>query len=79
MITRRSFFSGLAATLAAPAIVHAGNLMPISSRNLFGPRGAYSYLAYNDIVRQAFVPRLFVQLYVASPVAFEIAALEQTR
>lgn len=32
ILTRRSFFSGLAATLAAPAIVHAGNLMPVKAR-----------------------------------------------
>ena len=29
MIERRSFLKGVAAALAAPAIVHAGNLMPI--------------------------------------------------
>lgn len=29
MIHRRSFVTGLASALAAPAIVHAGNLMPI--------------------------------------------------
>ncbi len=29
MIQRRSFLLGLASSLTAPAIVHAGNLMPI--------------------------------------------------
>jgi hypothetical protein len=29
MLSRRNILTGLAVTLAAPAIVHAGNLMPI--------------------------------------------------
>jgi hypothetical protein len=32
MIARRSFLAGLGSMLAAPAIVHAGNLMPISAK-----------------------------------------------
>lgn len=31
MIPRRSFLTGLASLLAAPAIVHAGNLMPVKA------------------------------------------------
>lgn len=31
MLHRRGFMTGLVSTLAAPAIVHAGNLMPIKS------------------------------------------------
>lgn len=31
MIVRRSFLKGFAAFMAAPAIVHVGNLMPIKS------------------------------------------------
>lgn len=31
MIHRRSFITGLVSALAAPAIVHAGNLMPIKT------------------------------------------------
>lgn len=32
--TRRSFLIGIGSVLAAPAIVHAGNIMPVSSRHL---------------------------------------------
>lgn len=35
--TRRGFLTGLGALLAAPAVVHAGNLMPISAKNLLAP------------------------------------------
>lgn len=31
MIARRSFLTGLASLIAAPAIVHAGNLMPVKA------------------------------------------------
>lgn len=34
MIHRRAFISGLVSALAAPAIVHAGNLMPIRGTKL---------------------------------------------
>ena len=34
ILGRRSFLAGLGAMLAAPAIVHAGNLMPISAAHL---------------------------------------------
>ncbi len=33
MIARRGFLAGLGALLAAPTIVHAGNLMPISAKH----------------------------------------------
>lgn len=32
ILGRRAFLSGLGALLAAPAIVHAGNLMPVSAK-----------------------------------------------
>jgi hypothetical protein len=32
LMSRRGIIGGLASMLAAPAIVHAGNLMPINSR-----------------------------------------------
>lgn len=31
MIARRSFLTGLVSLIAAPAIVHAGNLMPVKA------------------------------------------------
>lgn len=31
MIARRSFLTGLASLIATPAIVHAGNLMPVKA------------------------------------------------
>ena len=34
MIARRSFLAGLGSLLAAPAIVHAGNLMPVKASPL---------------------------------------------
>lgn len=37
MISRRGLLLGLASALAAPAIVHAGNLMPVKSVPIFDP------------------------------------------
>lgn len=38
LLGRRSFLTGLGAVaLAAPAIVHAGNLMPVSTRHIIAP------------------------------------------
>jgi hypothetical protein len=54
MIQRRSFLTGLASMLAAPAIVHAGNLMPVKSYELWldtlwqvgiNSRGSYRWVA----------------------------------
>lgn len=74
--SRRSFLTGLGAVLvAAPAIVRAGSLMPVKAMELeldFDwrmPPGTYmaspSDLA--AVVRRAFVPRLFVQVYKSDP------------
>ncbi len=45
MIARRSFLIGLGAVLAAPAIVHAGNLMPIK-RIIPPPHPLYDHPSY---------------------------------
>lgn len=43
MIARRSFLAGLGAMLATPAIVHAGNLMPVRSIERFTRSGAVTF------------------------------------
>lgn len=69
--SRRSFLRGLGATLiAAPAVVRAASLMPI--RGIVQPislegvpltfDGGFPMLT--EITRKAFVPRLFVQLWM---------------
>jgi hypothetical protein len=50
MIARRSFITGLIGLVAAPAIIQASSLMPISSR-FIPPRG--SLLTLNEITRNA--------------------------
>lgn len=64
MITsRRSFLTGLGAVLiTAPAIVRAGSLMPVK---VMPQMSLYEELTV--VTRQAFIPRLFVQVYTASP------------
>lgn len=81
MIERRSFLRGLGAFMAAPAIVYAGNLMPVKAlpANLmhisevgFWEDGDMTYAAFDPrelaaITRRAFVPRLQVQIYQSTP------------
>ncbi len=75
ILARRSFLTGLASALAAPAIVRAASLMPVKA--LPSPETLARWQSYGggfsvyddltDVVRRAFVPRLQVQLYAASP------------
>ncbi len=80
--TRRGFITGLGAFFcAAPAIVRATSLMPVRALEdcEFEYSGFYSVFdrrALADVTRTAFVPRLFVQLYAASPLMDEIIRLE---
>ena len=65
-ISRRGFIAGLGALIAAPAIVRASSLMPVKAL----PAGSSCLSLYAelcDVTRKAFVPRLFIQLYAASP------------
>lgn len=55
MIKRRAFLTGLGVLIAAPAIVHAGNLMPIKVMNPVGN----NLLPIQEITREAV--RLFMQ------------------
>ncbi len=57
-MNRRSFFTGLTATLLAPKMVQRA-LAYVAPRNL--------YAGLTNATRQAFVPRLFVQTYDKSP------------
>jgi hypothetical protein len=88
--SRRAFLRGFiagggASLIAAPAIVRAVSLMPV--RGIIQPvslqgvpltfDGGYPMLA--DITREAFLPRLFVQVYQQSPLDWLINELEQER
>lgn len=59
-LSRRSLITGLVNLVAAPAIVRAGSLMPVKVVGI--DFAALTLEQYSDIVRRAFVPRLFVQL-----------------
>jgi hypothetical protein len=69
---------GMACALAAPAIVHAGNLMPVKALDpiLFSHNpwwngekwiGELDYDAMIAITRQTFIPLLHAQLYRSNP------------
>jgi hypothetical protein len=68
--SRRSFITGMAALIAAPAIVRASSLMPVRGIIMdAAPQYAAGSL-YGElcaVTRQAFVPRLFVQIWASSP------------
>jgi hypothetical protein len=77
--SRRSFLTGLgAALITAPAIVRAGSIMPVRAwmDGNFMPLlngvpltfdGGWPALA--EVTRNAFLPRMHVQLYKSWPVA----------
>jgi hypothetical protein len=82
-VSRRLFLGRLFSAMAAPAIVHAGNLMPVKAIDpiLFSQSpwwngtvawmGPVDYAELAAITRQAFLPRLHAQLYKQLP-AFQM-------
>ena len=79
--SRRGFITGLIALVAAPAIVRAGSLMPVKSLDDFDlmlmENVPYEYSAkYVDVVRRAFVPRLYVQMWNETPAGDLIRSLQ---
>ena len=77
--SRRSFITGLAALVATPAIVRASSLMPVRGLIMDVPKLVVNYDIYAElanVTRQAFVPRLYVQLYHASPMMALMAELQ---
>jgi hypothetical protein len=87
-MTRRGFLRGMLSALAAPAIVHAGNLMPVkaldpilfSQNPWWNPTAPWNAeltavtRARQAFIRQAFIPRLHVQLYQVTPLHDLIAS-----
>jgi hypothetical protein len=82
LIPRRAFLTGILSTLAAPAVVRATSIMPVKALPLNWLDEAYRITkaelddrlygnyVWSDLIvmtRQAFVPRLFVQMYDANP------------
>ena len=77
-LSRRTFIGGVAALLAAPAIVRATSLMPVTS--LLGlDMQSDPYASFYDqityITRRAFVPRLIVRIEHASPLIGRLTPL----
>lgn len=52
-VSRRSFIGGLAALVAAPAIVKAASLMPVRSIPLVAVDRGNTYLSINEFTREA--------------------------
>lgn len=73
MITRRGLLRGLSIAVAAPAIVRAASLMPVKALaflddGTFMPTYPGSVAAELAVItRKAFIPRVFVQIYQATP------------
>lgn len=76
-MNRRGFLTGLGAMIAAPAIVHAGNLMPVRAIERLILPSSPNFAELTAITRKAFLPRLFVQIYNSSP--FDEALTPPTR
>jgi len=70
--SRRSLITGLVSFLAAPAVVRAASLMPVKALDEITFQGVPltfdgGYPVLTDVVRRAFVPRLFVQVQFGTP------------
>ena len=85
MITsRRTFLTGLASLMAAPAIVRASSLMPVKVLPSVEELDALTIIMHPDmyaelsvITRKAFVPRLSVQIYETTPLLKALQPWEQ--
>ena len=74
-LTRRAVLGGIAAAVAAPAIVRFDSIMPVRAMPdaellngmLANPGSLYAELM--EVTRKAFVPRLFVQVWREAPLA----------
>lgn len=82
-LSRRSFLRGAGIVLAAPVIVKAASLMPISSFESLEFSGFESRIPLGQLVdmdelsaltRKAFIPRIFVQIYRSNPLIEMMAA-----
>jgi hypothetical protein len=90
MNTKRSFLALLGGFVAAtPAIVRIESIMPVRSLDdvpwmaeldplIITPHGSLG-AEYMRVVRKAFIPRLYVQAYAASPMLDELARLADDR
>ena len=73
VLSRRAFLGGMAATVAAPAIVRFDSIMPVravandllKNGRLLSSEELVAEL--QDVVRRVFVPRVYVQLWQRSP------------
>ena len=71
-LPRRTFLKAALTLIAAPAIVRVASIMPVKALvlpeeplTIYTTQALYAQLC--DVTRQAFVPRLFVQLYATNP------------
>jgi hypothetical protein len=79
-LSRRSLITGLVSFVAAPAIVRVANIMPVKSMEeaeiILGAGDRMPYLAspldIASVVRRAFVPRLYVQIWKDNPMMLAI-------
>ncbi len=80
--SRRGFLAGVgAALITAPAIVRASSLMAVKAmEDEFGLERLITesptWPFDSALIRRAFLPRLFVQLYEQSPILGEIMRLQ---
>lgn len=66
-LSRRKLIGSLICLVAAPAIVRVSSIMPVKAMECDGFYGESCLpdfgLVYADVVRDAFVPRLYVQYW----------------
>lgn len=81
MIARRSFLSGLASLIAAPAIVHAGNLMPVRAVKWAAPKAntieltaVRGHFAIGDMITIHGMPEQYVvrQIFTGGRIALAL-------
>ena len=74
-MNRRGFIRGLVAFVAAPAIVRVTSLMPVRAfidDGTLMPAYGGIYGELTAVVRRAFIPRVIVQIYTASPLLIDM-------
>ena len=85
MLNRRSLITGLISLVAAPAIVRPTSIMPIKALPAVEDLDTLARKRFVDcldaclvdVTRQAFVPRLFAQIYCADLWAWQFKYLDE--
>ena len=69
--SRRGFITGLISFVAAPAVIRTIDLMPVKQPIITVipvTNGGTGYVEITEVMRRAFIPKLYAQIYAQHPI-----------